>query len=106
MTRLAVFGPDGEPIGRVRDLLATLRAGRQPPRVVDLVVELATRRRIFVPLLRVTAIDPSAVTLVTGSVNLRPFHKRPNEVLVVGELLDARVRVLATGAQAVVVDIG
>jgi Mg/Co/Ni transporter MgtE len=106
MTRLAVFGPDGEPIGRVRDLVATLRIGRQPPRVLGLVVELATRRRIFVPMLRVTAVDPSAVTLATGSVNLRRFHKRPNEVLVVGELLDARVRVLATGAQAVVVDIG
>ena len=106
LTRLAVFGPDGEPIGRVRDLVAALRVGRQPPRVLGLVVELATRRRIFVPMLRVTAVDPSAVTLATGSVNLRRFHKRPNEVLVVGELLDARVRVLATGAQAVVVDIG
>jgi Mg/Co/Ni transporter MgtE len=106
MTRIAVFGPDGEPIGRVRDLVATLRVGRQPPRVLGLVVELATRRRIFVPMLRVTAIDPSAVTLATGSVNLRRFHKRPNEVLVIGELLDARVRILATGAEAVVVDIG
>jgi len=106
LTRLAVFGPDGEPVGRVRDLVATLRAGRQYPRVLGLVVELATRRRIFVPMLRVTAVEPSAVTLATGSVNLRRFHKRPNEVLVVGELLDARVRVLATGAQAVVVDIG
>lgn len=106
LTRLAVFGPDGEPIGRVRDLVATLRVDRQPPRVLGLVAELATRRRIFVPMLRVTAMDPSAVTLATGSVNLRRFSKRPNEVLVVGELLDARVRVLATGAQAVVVDVG
>ena len=106
LTRLAVFGPDGEPIGRVRDVVAALRVGRQLPRVLGLVVEMATRRRIFVPMLRVTAIDPSAVTLATGSVNLRRFHKRPNEVLVVGELLDARVQVLTTGAQAVVVDIG
>lgn len=106
LTRLAVYGPDGEPIGRVRDLVATLRIGRQPPRVLGMVVEMATRRRIFVPMLRVTAIDPSAVTLATGSVNLRRFTKRPNEVLVVGELLDARVQVVATGAPAVVVDIG
>ena len=105
MTRLPVFGPDGEPIGRVRDLVAMLRIGRQPPRALGLVVEMATRRRIFVPMLRVTAIDPSAVTLATGSVNLRRFNQRPNEVLVVGELLDARVRVLATGADAVVVDV-
>ncbi|HEY0639963.1 MAG TPA: CBS domain-containing protein [Pseudonocardiaceae bacterium] len=105
LTRLAVFGPDGEPVGRVRDLVATLRLGPEPPRVLGLVVELATRRRIFVPMLRVTAVDPGAVTLATGSVNLRSFSKRPNEVLVVGELLDARVRVRESGAQAAVVDI-
>lgn len=105
MTRLSVYGPDGEPIGRVRDLVAMLRIGRQPPRALGLVVELATRRRIFVPMLRVTAIDPGAVTLATGSVNLRRFNQRPNEVLAIGELLDARVRILATGAEAVVVDV-
>lgn len=105
LTRLAVFGPDGEQIGRVRDLVATLGLDAHLPRVLGLVVELATRRRIFVPMLRVTAVDPGAVTLATGSVNLRRFGKRPNEVLVAGELLDARVRVLATGAQAQVVDI-
>ena len=105
VTRLAVFGPDGEPIGRVRDLVAVLRADRRPPRVLGIVVEMTTRRRIFVPMLRVTAIDPGAVTLATGSVNLRQFHKRPNEILVVGELLDARVVVLASDTPAVVVDI-
>lgn len=108
MTKLPVYGPDGEPIGRVRDLVAMLRIGRQPPRALGLVVEMATRRRIFVPMLRVTAIDPSAVTLATGSVNLRRFNQRPNEVLVIGELLDARVRILNTGAEAkeaVVVDV-
>ena len=105
MTRLPVYGPDGEPVGRVRDLVAMLRIGRQPPRALGLVVELATRRRIFVPMLRVTGIDPSAVTLATGSVTLRRLSERPNEVLVVGELLDARVRLNSTGAEAVVVDI-
>jgi Mg/Co/Ni transporter MgtE len=108
MTKLPVYGPDGEPIGRVRDLVAMLRIGRQPPRALGLVVELTTRRRIFVPMLRVTAIDPSAVTLATGSVNLRRFNQRPNEVLVIGELLDARVRIMTTGTEAreaVVVDV-
>jgi Mg/Co/Ni transporter MgtE len=106
LTRLAVFGPDGERIGRVRDVVAMLRVDRQPPRALGMVVELATRRRIFVPMLRVTAIDPGAVTLATGSVNLRQFVKRPNEILVVGELLDSPVTVLTSGVTAVVVDIG
>lgn len=103
---LAVFGPDGERIGRVRDLVAGLRADRQPPRVLGVVVELATRRRIFVPMLRVTSIEANAVTLATGTVNLRHFHQRPNEVLVVGQLLDAHVTIEASGASAVVEDIG
>jgi Mg/Co/Ni transporter MgtE len=103
---LAVYGPDGERIGRVRDIVASLRADRQPPRVLGVVVELATRRRIFVPMLRVTSIEPTALTLATGSVNLRHFHQRTNEVLVVGQLFDARVTIDSNEAAAVVEDIG
>ncbi|HLU55040.1 MAG TPA: CBS domain-containing protein [Pseudonocardia sp.] len=101
---LPVLGPDGERIGKVRDLVAALRVDTNPPRVLGIVVELATRRRIFVPMLRVTAIDPGAVTLATGSVSLRGFSQRPNEALLVGQMLDARVRLVETGEEAVVVD--
>nr|WP_219412884.1 CBS domain-containing protein [Pseudonocardia nigra] len=101
---LAVFGPDGERIGKVRDLVAALRVDAAPPRVLGLVVELATRRRIFVPMLRVTTIDPGAVALATGSVTLRGFAQRPNETLLVGQLLDAPVRLVETGEEVVVVD--
>jgi Mg/Co/Ni transporter MgtE len=100
---LPVFGPDGEPIGKARDVVISLRIDRLPPRVLGMVVELVTRRRIFVPMLRVTSIEPNAVTLATGSVNLRPFHQRVNEVLVIGELLDAKIQV-GDGGTAVVVD--
>jgi Mg/Co/Ni transporter MgtE len=104
MVGIAVFGPDGERIGKVRDVVATLRVDANPPRVLGLVVELATRRRIFVPMLRVTGVDPGAITLATGSVSLRRFHQRLNEVLVVGQLLDAPVRIADTGEEVVVVD--
>ncbi|MCS7479748.1 magnesium transporter MgtE N-terminal domain-containing protein [Umezawaea endophytica] len=100
---LPVFGPDGESIGKARDIVIGLRIDRQPPRVLGMVVELATRQRIFVPMLRVNSIEPNAVTLATGSVNLRRFHQRANEVLVVGQLLDARVA-LDSGSPAVLVD--
>ncbi|GAB2929387.1 CBS domain-containing protein [Rhodococcus aerolatus] len=89
---LAVLGPDGESLGRIRDVVVTVRATGQP-RVLGLVVELVTRRRIFVPMLRVTAVDPTSVTLASGNVSLRRFAQRPNEVLVLAQLLDARVRV-------------
>jgi Mg/Co/Ni transporter MgtE len=103
---LAVFGPDGEQIGKLRDIVAGLRLDRLPPRVLGVVVELATRRRIFVPMLRVTSIESSAVTLSTGSVNLRHFHQRPNEIRLLGQLLDAHVTIEATDTTAVVEDIG
>jgi Mg/Co/Ni transporter MgtE len=90
---LVVLGPDGESLGRVRDVVVSMSIVRQQPRVLGLVVELLTRRRIFVPILRVTAIEPQAVTLITANVSLRRFAQRPGEVLVVGQVLDTRVRV-------------
>ena len=108
---LVVLGPDGESIGRVRDVVITIRVGRQQPRVLGLVVELVTRRRIFVPMLRVTAVEPGSVTL-TGSVSLRKFTQKPGEVLALAQVVDTRVRVddpelddLA-GVDVLVVDLG
>ena len=90
---MVVLGPDGESLGRVRDVVVSISIVRQQPRVLGLVVELLTRKRIFVPILRVTAIEPNAVTLTTGNVSLRRFVQRPGEVLVLGQVLDTQVRV-------------
>jgi Mg/Co/Ni transporter MgtE len=90
---MVVLGPDGESIGRVRDVVVSISVVRQQPRVLGFVVELLTRRRIFVPILRITAIEPNAVTLTTGNVSLRRFAQRPGEVLVLGQIVDTRVRV-------------
>ncbi|MGU3431772.1 magnesium transporter MgtE N-terminal domain-containing protein [Actinomycetes bacterium M1A6_2h] len=109
---LVVLGPDGESIGRVRDIVITVRVGRLQPRVLGLVVELATRRKIFVPMLRVTAVEPNSVTLTTGNISMRRFGQRPGEVLALAQVLDSRVRsddpelpeLLET--DAIVVDLG
>ena len=90
---MVVLGPDGESLGRVRDVVISISVVRQQPRALGLVVELLTRRRIFVPILRVTAIEPNAVTLNTANVSLRRFLQRPGEVLALGQVLDTRVRV-------------
>ena len=109
---MVVLGPDGESLGRVRDVVISIGIVRQQPRVLGLVVELLTRRRIFVPILRVTAIEPSAVTLTTGNVSVRRFVQRPGEALVLGQVLDSRVRVSdpdqeqLAGVDVVVVDLG
>ena len=109
---MVVLGPVGESIGRVRDVVIGISIVRQQPRVLGLVIELLSRRRIFVPILRVTAIEPGAVTLSTGNVSLRRFAQRPGEVLVLGQVLETRVRVddpdlsQLAGIDVVVVDLG
>jgi len=101
---IGVFDPNGDQLGRVRDAVATLRVGRQPPRVLGLVIEVQHRRRIFVPMGRVTKIESEAVVLNTGSVNIRRFEQRPNELLVLGEVLDRSVVSVEDGTRLVVVD--
>ena len=87
---IAVFDPIGDQVGRVRDAVVTLRLGREPARVLGLVVEVSGRRRIFLPMTRVTSIDAGQV-ITTGLVNMRRFQQRPAETLVLGELLDRQV---------------
>jgi Mg/Co/Ni transporter MgtE len=109
---MVVLGPDGESFGRVRDVVISISIVRQQPRVLGLVVELLTRRRIFVPILRIAAIEPHAAALTTANVSLRRFAQRPGEVLVLGQVLDTRVRVndpeldQLQGVDVVVTDLG
>ncbi len=105
LSGIAVFDPNGDQIGRVRDAVVTLRTDAQAPRVIGLVVEIQHRRRIFLPLGRVTTVDAEAVVLGTGKVSLRRFEQRPGEVLVLGGLLDRRVTIGETGQVAIVVDV-
>jgi flagellar motility protein MotE (MotC chaperone) len=98
------FDPNGDQVGRVRDLVVMLRVGRRPPRLLGLVVELSTRRRIFLPMTRVTSIESGQV-ITTGVLNVRRFEQRPTERLVFGELLDRRVTLVETGEQVTVLDL-
>jgi CBS domain-containing protein/flagellar motility protein MotE (MotC chaperone)/sporulation protein YlmC with PRC-barrel domain len=102
---LPVFDPNGDQVGRVRDAVVRLRTTSRPPQVVGLVAEMPPRRRIFLPIGRVTSIDADAVVLATGTLNLRRFEKRPNELLVLQDLLDRRVSIEPDGRPGTVVDI-
>ncbi|CQR62049.1 magnesium transporter MgtE N-terminal domain-containing protein [Streptomyces leeuwenhoekii] len=104
LSGVAVFDPNGDQVGRVRDLVVMLRVGRKPPRMLGLVVELATRRRIFLPMTRITGIQSGQV-LTTGVLNVRRFEQRPTERLVFGELLDRRVTLVETGEEVTVLDL-
>ncbi|MFJ3813209.1 magnesium transporter MgtE N-terminal domain-containing protein [Streptomyces sp. NPDC090056] len=93
-----VFDPVGDQVGRVSDLVAMLRVGRRPPRLLGMVVEVLSRRRVFVPMTRITGVESGQV-ITTGVVNMRRFEQRPTERLVLGELLDRRVRLVEGDGQ-------
>lgn len=101
---LPVFGPGGESIGKVRDIVVALRLDRKNPRVLGLVVELLTRRPIFVPMLRVGSLESHAIALSSGSVSMRRFEQRPMELRLIGQLLGVSVHLAARATSAVVVD--
>ena len=110
LARAEVFDPNAEQVGRVRDVVVMLRADTQPPRVVGLVVEVVGRRRIFVPMTRVSVIDSGQV-IVSGVVNLKRFEQRSGETLVIGEVFDRKVTLIdpsrsATPSTVTIVDAG
>src|SRR4051794_33189235 len=104
MSGLAVFDPRGDQVGRVRDVVVVFRTGRLAPLVVGLVVEVPGRRRVFLPMTRVTNVDGGQV-IMTGVVNMRRFEPRSTETLVLAELLDRTVTLRDGTGEVVVEDV-
>ncbi len=100
----AVFDPAGDRVGKIRDIVVLARDSAKAPHVLGLVVEVAPRRRIFVPMSRITAMDPGSV-VTSGMVNLRRFERRAEEKLVIAELLDQRVVLKSSGEKVTIEDI-
>jgi Mg/Co/Ni transporter MgtE len=101
----AVFDPNGDPVGKVRDAVATLRTNNQPPRILGLIVEVPLRRRVFVPITRVTSIE-SGTVVITGLVNMRRFESRAGELLALGDLLDRSITLVEDNEPVIVEDLG
>jgi flagellar motility protein MotE (MotC chaperone)/sporulation protein YlmC with PRC-barrel domain len=101
---LPIFDPQGDQVGKVRDLVVAVRSEVSQPRVLGLVAEVFGRRRIFVPMTRVTNID-SAQVYTTGLLNMRRFEQRPTETLVMGEMLDKTVRIPSQDVTGTVFDV-
>ena len=100
----AVFDPNGDQLGKVRDAVATLRTNNQPPRILGFIVEVPPRKRIFVPITRVTSIENGHV-VITGLLNMRRFEPRTNEITVLSEMLDRSVTLVETNEKVAVEDI-
>ncbi|HEX3221621.1 MAG TPA: CBS domain-containing protein [Nocardioides sp.] len=101
---LPIFDPQGDQVGKVRDVVVAIRSETHQPRVLGLVGEVFGRRRIFVPMTRVTHIDSGQV-YTTGLLNMRRFEQRPTETLVIGQMLDRTVTIEG-GVTGTVYDVG
>lgn len=98
-----VYDPAGDQVGKLRDIVVAVRSATQRPRVLGLVVEVLGRRRVFLPMTRVTSLDSGQI-ITTGVLNVRRFEKRGTETLVLHELLDRTVA-MADGVNGTVYDV-
>ena len=98
-----VYDPIGDRVGKVRDIVVVFRL-RGNPSAVGLVVDVAGKRRVFLPLTRVTSIANGQV-ITTGLLNIRRFAQRPSETMVLGELLDREVTFIDGRGKATVEDV-
>jgi len=87
-----VFDPSGDKVGKVIDVLVSYRSNGAP-RATGMLVEISGRRRVFVPIARVTSISAGQV-ITTGLIDLRRFTQRGQEVRVIAEMLGRKVSLL------------
>ncbi len=97
-----VYDPAGDAVATVADVVVVFRV-RGEPSAVGLIVDVVGRRRVFLPLTRVTSIANGQV-ITTGFLNIRRFQQRPMETLVVAQLLDREVTIRESGQRVSVVD--
>ena len=98
-----VFDPIGDVVATVRDVVVVPQT-RASAHAVGFVVEVSAKRRVFLPITRVTSISPGQV-ISTGVLNVRRFEKRTGELLVIGDLLDRAVTMVDGTGEATVLDI-
>lgn len=104
MVGLPIFDPQGDQVGKVRDVVVAMRTEGIQPRVLGLVGEVLGRRRIFVPMTRVTNVDSGQV-YTTGLLNMRRFEQRSTETLVISQILDRRVTIAGSGIDGTIYDV-
>lgn len=98
-----VFDPIGDRVGSVKDVVVVFRL-QGAPLAVGLVVEVAGKRRVFLPLTRVTAMENGQV-ITNGILNIRRFSQRTSETLVVNEIFDRVVNFKNSADTAFIEDV-
>ncbi|BDS48759.1 MULTISPECIES: magnesium transporter MgtE N-terminal domain-containing protein [Rhodoluna] len=98
-----VFDPAGDRVGKVIDVLVAYRKSGSP-KATGMLVEISGRRRVFVPITRVTSISAGQV-ITTGLIDLRRFTQRGQETRVIAEILGRKVRLLDGSGPASIEDL-
>jgi magnesium transporter len=80
---------DGLRLGRVDDLIVRLGSDDYPP-VTGALATIAGRA-VFVPAELITTIAPGAITIRKSPLDLQPFARRPQEVLLKEDVLDRQL---------------
>ncbi len=100
----AIFDPNGDQVGRIRDAVISRPTANRAPRVRGLVVEVPPKRRIFLPMGRITDISADQV-VSTGTLNLRRFQLHADEVLALGQLRNQDFKIQGKSAKQKIVDL-
>ena len=99
----SVFDPLGDQVGKIHDVVVIFRL-KSEANVIGFVVEVGPRKRVFLPLTRVTSIESGSV-ITTGLLNIRSFTQRPIETLVLSELFDRVVTMNDGSGQVRILDV-
>jgi CBS domain-containing protein len=99
----SVFDPNGDKVGRVRDVLVVYRRTGSP-RVIGFIVEVPGKRRVFLSIGRVTSIGAGQI-ITTGLINLRRFEQRGGEVRIMAEIIGRKIRLRDGSGEAIIEDV-
>ena len=98
-----VTSRDGEPLGRISDVVVRLR-GSELPLVIGGVASVGGRQ-VFVPMEQVSSFDGDVLQLASARLDLRQFERRPGEVLLRADLLGHRLIDVEAGRLTKAVDV-
>ncbi len=81
---------DGENIGRLEDLIATIRGGMPHPAIVALAVKRAGQD-LYIPFSAVTVLLAPAIALKCHCDDIKPFEPAPNDLFLARDILDKQI---------------
>lgn len=103
LANLSVFDPDGDRVGRVRDVVVQTRA-EHAPRVTGFIIELpGLKRHTFAKVGKLRSIGAGQI-IIDGEIDGRPFEKKGGELRLLAELLDRSVTLRDTEGKGTLED--